>query len=227
MMNVRIRESRPRSLRRALVALLAAAAFAAISAAGASAAAQQWYVGGKLVQSPTQVSGANSGVFNFGWTLGGVTVNARCSSATTGGVIANTESGASLTSGSLSLKECVVTSPGPQCQVGTGGKSPVNGQLIFNPLRSSGPLEGGIKYVPESGETLLIMTLSGALCPEGLKGQKVFNGSMRAVPTPGMPGSFEFSSTSGSNLTFGGQAGFIKGRFSLQSSSGEVVTLAP
>lgn len=227
--------SSKKTRRRSLSLITASAGVIALLAffsAGASAAVGHWYVNGAPAgETPVAVSGSNAGAFHFGWVIGGVQLDAECSSATAGGSITNPAGGGagSLTSGSLVLSGCVVKIPAGQgCQVGTVTNGTVEKGLIrFRPLRGTAT-DKSVSYLPEStepGSVYLLLSVSG--CAKGpYNGQYEIKGSMSAVASTSNPGTYEFTLGS-SSLTFGGQKAYMTGKYNLATASGGVVTVGP
>lgn len=216
--------SKTRSLSRLVatfgLALASMAACGVVAAAGASAA-NHWYVNGEQVGStPVAVSGANEGVFTVGYTVGGISFKAECSKATTGGSISNPVGGGAgvLGSGSFALSSCTVKVP-------AGGGGCTVAPITFNPLNATLTAKG-VQYVPASGETLFILKASGCYY-SWFNGEKIVKGSMTSAASASKPGTYEFTTTSGSSLVWGGNAMTLTGKYNLATASGGVVTVAP
>lgn len=210
-----------RRLRRLCCALAGIGAFLVIGSSSASATVAHWYVNGEPIgESPIKVAGVNQGAFNLGYSTGGVKFNAKCTTASTGGSISNPAGGSAgiLTGGSLVLSNCAVTEP-------PGKGCTVPNVLEFRSLRAE--LGGSsVSYRPETGENLLILKVTGC-SPEALNGEKAMTGSITAAASSAIPGTYEFTRTSGSGLKFGGQNAILLGNYSLADLMSAPVTVGP
>lgn len=219
---------------RLIVSLAAVVAFLGIASAPAFAAPQHWY---SAYEGPAEehnseltagveetVSGHGQSTIKLGWNIGGVRFEVTCSGLSTGGSITNPAGGGAgqLAGALFTLNECRVTAP-------VGGGCTVPSTLIFETLKAEGVVQEGtsaIRFVPQSGaeEPFIVLPVSECTSP-ALNGNKPLKGQITGVESGG--GSvYSFTSTSGSELTFGGQRAFINGELGLETEAGATVALA-
>jgi hypothetical protein len=161
----------------------------------------------------TTANVSNASASSLAATVGGVKFKIACSGLNGGGTAENS-SGKILGSGIvLHYTGCSVTEP-------SGGKCTVASELTTNTLKAESN-EMKVKYEPSGSTPFITIAVSGASCPEALKGNKEVTGQATAeVPEGAIE---EFTSTSGSALKYAGQAATYLGNNGLVNGSGEVL----
>jgi hypothetical protein len=175
--------------------------------------------GWKVIPTGTSVTAnvASPTTQTLATTVGGVKFKIECSGLNGGGSAKN-EGEKIIGSGIvLHYTGCSAVEP-------TGGKCTVAAELTTNTLKSES-IEGEmkIKYEPSAAGPLITIAVSGASCPEALKGNKEVTGSATAlVEESGMGKIEEFTSTS-SALKYAGQASTYTGTNGLKTAGGVVL----
>lgn len=156
-----------------------------------------WKLTSEAVSGTVSMAGSSS----LAATVAGIKFRIECSGLNGSGSGEN--SGGKILGTGIVVHYTGCTVPEP-----TGGKCSVAEELSTNSLKaeSNGTK---IKYVPTSGATYMTISVSGATCPEALKGTKEVKGQATAAVegTGSVKGAIQsFTATSGSELTYGGQA---------------------
>jgi len=117
----------------------------------------------------------------------------------------------------VSYEGCTVTEPsGKGCTVPT--------TITTNKLKSETKEMSSI-YKPESGETFVVIKVSGCSV-EALNGEKPVTGSATSLVTEAEPLTQEFSASSGSALKFGGQTATFINKTKLHTTADKVPVAA-
>jgi hypothetical protein len=169
-----------------------------------------------LFFSPSKFTTMTTGETKLRTTIGGVAFEITCTGWAGPGEAKNLESGGSSASEIVwEFSGCTVTSPaGKGCAVSAGAFS-------SNKLKAASP-EMGITFSPESGETIATITIEKCSTP-ALNGAKALKGTAKATVNEKTPQSQEFTSTSGSSLTFGGQTATFTGKSHWRTEDGTVL----
>jgi hypothetical protein len=138
-------------------------------------------------------------------TVAGVKFAITCTGGSGSGTARNVETGGVMkvigSEGHVKFEGCAVTTP-------AGGKCTVPATLETNTVKSE-TSEMNDVISPAAGTAFITIPVSGAECPAALKGSKEVAGKASGVNTTGT--TTEFTTTSGSALTFGGQTATLTG----------------
>lgn len=146
--------------------------------------------------SKVPVTAYGTGAFGLLSVLSGVKVNIDCSTLTGEGTAENSGEIAK-GEGVAVFSGCVVSEPaGKGCTV----KEPIMTNIVKGDTKGM-----KVHFVPAAGETFVTFAIEGATCPAGIKGEKPVKGSATGEVTEGAPTAVEFTESSGSSLSFGGQ----------------------
>lgn len=138
-------------------------------------------------------------------TIAGVKFEITCTGGSGSGTATNTEAAGAMkvvgSEGHISFEGCSVTAP-------AGKGCTVPSTLTTNTVKSE-TTEMKDVITPETGTTFITITVSGCTVT-ALNGSKTVTGSASGINNTGT--TTEFTTTSGSALTFGGQAATIIGK---------------
>lgn len=162
----------------------------------------------------TKVTGEGEGNQELSATLSGVKFTIKCTGQmTTAGTGTNVEEGGVMkTKGAgivIEYTGCTVTAPAEKgCKI-------KEGKIKTVALKSITVDEAGevmkVKFEPESGTKFTTITVEGCSV-SALNGEKPVEGTASGLVSKTDAGLLEFTSTSGSALTFGGQAATYTGK---------------
>jgi hypothetical protein len=148
-----------------------------------------------LTGTPITAKGASS--FSLAATVGEVKFKVGCTGmSSTEAVVNNGGSGTTMTAtgtGVASLTGCTVAEPAACSVAATLPSTGLN-------LAAEGT---SLKFAPEGGGKFMAITVSGALCPAALKGEKEVKGSATSAEVTMVKQGF--TAASGSTLTISGQ----------------------
>lgn len=152
--------------------------------------------------------------FTLSSTVAGVKFKISCTTLEGMGEGENAKEGAVGSNIVWELGSCSVLEP-------SGKGCAVSSPITTNKLKFETG-ETTVKYMPASGETIATITISG--CSVGaLNGAKELKGSMVASVQEEVPGSQEFTATSGSSLKFAGQTATLLETIDTQTTNGQLV----
>jgi hypothetical protein len=203
----------------ALTICLALGAFAAVGSA--AAATQHWASATSAVKiSPgteQSFTGVNNTSVQMEWSPSGVHTIMSCGKLSTSGTASNSKTEGDLSSTSLGLSECSISTP--HCAF-KGGSIP------FQTLTGYARNEGGERRLvlkPQSGTTMAVLQLQGAGGECAWGSSLTMSGYIEAIQVAGHPGVYEIPETP-SHLTIGTAVKMLT-EFSL-SASGQSLQLS-
>jgi hypothetical protein len=167
--------------------------------------------------TPTSFTSKNTTPVSLTFIDAGVTLNIGCTTESGSGTILNpTGGGAGTLSGAntlLALSGCEFTTPST-CHV--------KGKVITSSAVAGKDAESNVALSGEGAGSLFAFTIEG--CPS-FAGSYQISGTLNGTMTNAYS-TLEFTSTSGSELKFGGLKTWIEGKFQITSAGGGAVKLA-
>jgi hypothetical protein len=166
-----------------------------------------------LVGGNVAVSVTSGGTSTLAVTVAGVKFKISCTGQS-GTAVINNSGGKGVGSNITTTYEgCSVTEP-------SGKGCSVPASISTETLKSESN-EMNIKYMPASGETFAVITVSGC-SNTALNGKKSLTGSAQSVVEAGTPELQQWTSSSGSALKFAGQSATFISANSLHTTVGEI-----